>query len=78
MDEEVGALVVAVVGNKEAGRNGGRTLRLVGFENLSSLRYEIRFAGKGGKFNAFLTVHHLYIAIASRGKMTRRTWHTLW
>jgi hypothetical protein len=41
MDEEVGALVVAVVGDEEAGRNGGRSncvLGVEGFENLSSLR----------------------------------------
>jgi hypothetical protein len=41
VDEQMGALVVAVVGNKEAGRNGGRSncvLGVEGFENLSSLR----------------------------------------
>jgi hypothetical protein len=41
VDEEVGALVVAVVGDEEAGGDGGRSKRVLGvegFENLSRLK----------------------------------------
>jgi hypothetical protein len=41
VDEEVGALVAAVVGDEEARGDGGRSkciLRVEGFEDLSSLR----------------------------------------
>ena len=54
----MGAFVVAVVGDEEAGGDGRRgesVLRVEGFEDLSGLRWEVRYGRIVGILHALLT-----------------------